>query len=131
MPAIEPWAKRHLDKWERVAGAIPGLQFIDVDKQHFDLRVSLPHLEESLVVGRPRKHTIIHPGEDEVRRAVVLKRQPPEARIRVDPEIDVDDAVIDLVLECWRRGESAATVAPVTNLTRQPAPPPAGGWAAM
>jgi hypothetical protein len=131
MPAREPWAKRHFERWERVAGTVPGLQLIHVDERHFELRISLPHLEEALIIGRPVRHEVIAPSDNEVTRAVQAKRPVPQAKVHTHPEVELTDDEIDRVLEYWRRGESAAIVAATLNLTRPPESPAGGGYPAM
>jgi hypothetical protein len=108
---------------------VPGLQFIHVDRTHFEIRISLPGMEEALVVGRPEIRRIVHPTDSEVERALLLKFQPPTAKIVVDPEIDLPDSDIDRVLALWKEGKSAAGMFGVRAIPRT-APPQGGGWPA-
>lgn len=95
---IPEWKARKLAQWERIAGSIPGLQFVRFGEQQTThmLTCSTEAFYESVLFGR----------------LPTVERRPArgvrEARMIVaEPLIDLTDEEIDELLSRWASGRSA------------------------
>lgn len=103
---ISAFKARKTAQWERVAGSMPGLQFVSSGERgtQFMIVRSTDDFYEGVVIGQ-LPHVVMEtygPPANPRRRAMPNDKKPLDKR-----DIDLTDDQIDKVLACWRNEQSA------------------------
>ena len=104
---IEAFKARKLAQWERVKGALPGLQMIQSGEKGSQFVIS--NGTEMVIYGQLPHVVLEQTGsrKNPVMKAVPNERKPLERR-----GIDLDDAAIDQIIAAWAAGRTAASIIP-------------------
>lgn len=103
---IAAFKARKTAQWERVAGTMPGLQFVSSGERgtQFMIVRSTDDFYEGVVIGQ-LPHVVMEtygPPSSPRRRAMPNDKKPLDRR-----DVDLTDEQIDKVLARWRDGQSA------------------------
>lgn len=104
---LAAFTARMSEQWERVQGLIPGLQFIRSGERGSQVMLvcSAGDFCEGVIIGQLEHiaFKMVGSGARAARRRMTNAEKPLEKK-----HIELTDAQIDKVIDCWRRGESAA-----------------------